>query len=316
MKTICFVVATKDRPADLRRMLQSLAAQSHLPDLAIVVDSSVVPVRPVVDQFHHRLPLRYLHHQPPSASAQRNTGIDAVPTNIDLIAFLDDDATLEANALERILAFWDAAPADIGGAAFNMVNHPMQAFSRLKRRPLIRALGVYSGEPGRVTPSGWQTMTGFVSKDTNVDWLPSTAVAWRADVLKTCRFDEFFDGYSYLEDLDLSFTIRRGWRLAVVADARYTHHLSANRHARNYAFGKTEVRNRLYFVTKHGLSYRRCWLGLMLRTGITMCDAAARFDRGALSRLLGNCAGMAAEVRRLFRVDRIAPKGEARKLTR
>ena len=316
MKTICFVVATKDRPADLRRMLQSVAAQSHLPDLAIVVDSSAVPVQPVLDQFHHRLPLQYLDHHPPSASAQRNVGIDAVPTDIDLIAFLDDDATLEPDALDKMLAFWDAAPADVGGAAFNMVNHPIQAFSRLKRRPLIRALGVYSGEPGRVMPSGWQTMTGFVSKDTYVDWLPSGAVAWRADVLKTCRFDEFFNGYSYLEDLDFSFTIRRDWRLAVVADARYAHHPSANRHASNYAFGKTEVRNRLYFVTKHGLSYGKCWLGLMLRMGITMRDATARFDRGALSRMLGNCAGMGAEVRRLLGAGPIPPNGEARELYR
>ena len=300
MKKLCFVVATKDRPADLRRMLESLAAQSHLPDLVVVVDSSVIRVQPVVDQFHHRLLLQYLHHQPPSASGQRNAGIEAVPADIDLIAFLDDDATLEPNAVDKMLAFWDAAPADVGGAAFNMVNHPIQAFSRLKRWRLIRALGVYSGEPGRVTPSGWQTMTGFVSKNTYVDWLPSGAVAWRADVLKTCRFDEFFTGYSYLEDLDFSFTIRRRWRLAVVANARYAHHPSVNRHARNYAFGKTEVRNRLYVVTKHGLSYRKCWLGLMLRMGITMCHAAARLERGALSRMLGNCAGMTAEVRRLL----------------
>jgi len=316
MKTICFVVATKDRPDDLRRMLESLAAQTHLPDLVIVVDSSAVPVRPVVDQFHHRLPLQYLHHQPPSGSAQRNAGIEAVPADIDLIAFLDDDATLEPDALGKMLGFWDSAPPDLGGGAFNMVNHPIQAFSGLKRRRLIRALGVYSGEPGRVTPSGWQTMTGFVSKDTYVDWLPSGAVAWRADVLKTCRFDEFFNGYSYLEDLDFSFTIRRRWRLAVVADARYAHHPSVNRHASNYAFGKTEVRNRLYFVTKHGLSYGKCWLGLMLRMGITICDAAARLDRGALSRMLGNCAGMTAEVRRLLGARSIPPNGEARELNR
>jgi len=296
VKTISFVVATKDRPADLRRMLESLALQLPLPDLVIVVDSSAVPVRPLVDQFHHRLPLQYLYHQPPSASAQRNAGIEAVPADIDLIAFLDDDATLEPDALEKMLGFWDSAPPDLGGAAFNMVNHPAQAFPRLKRWQLVEALGVYSGEPGRVTPSGWQTMTGFVSKDSYVDWLPSTAVAWRADVLKTCRFDEFFNGYSYLEDLDFSFTIRRGWRLAVVADARYAHYPSLNRHASNYAFGKTEVRNRLYFVTKHGLSYRKCWLGLVLRMGVLLYDAAAGLDTGPLSRALGNCAGVADEI--------------------
>jgi glycosyltransferase involved in cell wall biosynthesis len=299
MNTICFVIATKDRPDDLRRMLESLAAQSHLPDLVIVVDSSAAPVRTLVDQFRHLLPLQYLHHQPPSASAQRNAGIEAVPTDIDLIAFLDDDAALEPDALERMLGFWEGAPADLGGAAFNMVNHPIQAFSRLKRWRLVRALGVYSGQPGRVTPSGWQTMTGRVSENTYVDWLPSTAAVWRAGTLKTFHFDEFFTGYSYLEDLDFSYTVRRHWRLAVVADARYCHYPSQIRHSRQYGFGKTEVRNRLYLVTKHRLSYRKCWLGLVLRSLVTLYDSVVHIDRGALSRAFGNYAEMMSELKGL-----------------
>ena len=311
MKTICFVVATKDRPDDLGLMLESLAAQTHSPDLVIVVDSSAAPVSHVVNEFRDRLRVQYLHHLPPSASAQRNAGIKAMPPSIDLTAFLDDDATLEPDALERMLAFWANAPSDLGGAAFNMVNHPEQALSWLKRWPLVKVLGIYNGEPGRVMPSGWQTMTGFVLTDLHVDWLPSGAVVWRAEILRTCRFDEFYNGYSYLEDLDFSYTVRRRWRLAVVADARYYHYPSPIRHARQYGFGKTEVRNRLYFVTQHGLSYPKCWLGLVLRTGMTLCDAAVHFDRGVLSRVFGNCTGMAAELKSLLTKSRIPPRSEA-----
>jgi glycosyltransferase involved in cell wall biosynthesis len=308
---IFFIVATKDRPDDLRKMLRSLAGQSVRPDGVIIVDGSDEPVEAVVAEFAAVLPLNYIRYRPPSASAQRNAGIRALPPEADLAGFLDDDAALEPGALERMMAFWETAPADLGGAAFNMVNHPEQAHSRLKRWPLVKALGIYSGEPGQVTPSGWQTMIGEVNQTTFVDWLPSGAVIWRAEILKTCHFDEFFTGYSYLEDLDFSFTIRRCWRLAVVAKARYGHYPSPVRHVRQYGFGKSEVRNRLYFVTQHGLSYSKCWLGLVLRTGMTLCDGAVHFDRGALSRVFGNCTSMAAELKRLLTKSRIPQRSEA-----
>lgn len=314
MKSICFVVATKDRPDELRRMLESLAAQTRLPERTIVVDSSANAVSYVTDEFRQRLHVRYMHHNPPSASGQRNAGVAAVPPSMDLIAFLDDDATLEPEALERMMEFWANAPADMGGAAFNMVNHPAQQMSRVKRWPLIRALGVYNREPGRVTPSGWQTMTGFVSSNVDVDWLPSTASVWRAVILRDCRFDDFFTGYSYLEDLDFSYTVRRNWRLAIAANAHYHHYPSTVRHSRQYGFGKTEVRNRLYFVAKHGLSYRRCWLGLTLRMGLTICNAVGQFDRGSLSRAWGNCVAMVTELKNSTVRRFIKPSGEQKGL--
>lgn len=316
VKTICFVVATKDRPNDLRRMLDSLAEQTSPPALVILVDSSAISVSFVVDEFRKRLNLQYLRHQPPSASGQRNAGIQAVPRDIDFVAFLDDDATLEPDALEKMLAFWATAPSDVGGATFNMVNHPAQAMQGVKRWPMVKALGLYTNQPGRVTRSGWQTMIGFVPKDLAVEWLPSGAVVWRAEILKTCRFDEFFEGYSYLEDLDFSYTLGRGWRLTAVAGARYNHYPSTLRHSRPLGFGKTEVRNRFYLVRKHGLSYSQCWLGLILRMGMTLCYGVVHFDRDALSRVCGNCLSMAAELKSLLaRSNRAREKDEARDIT-
>jgi GT2 family glycosyltransferase len=82
MKTIGFVIATKDRPDDLRRMLRSIATQTHQPDLVIIVDSSTTPVSVVADEFSEMLRMQYIHHLPPSASAQRNAGIDAIQAGV------------------------------------------------------------------------------------------------------------------------------------------------------------------------------------------------------------------------------------------
>jgi GT2 family glycosyltransferase len=254
------------------------------------VPTELLSVESVVTEFAVVLPLKYMQQRPPSASAQRNAGIRALPSETDLAGFLDDDAILQPGALERMMVFWEAAPADLGGCAFNMINHPAMRGGLVKRTRMAEMLGLYSPKSGAVMPSGWQTMIGEVNETTFVDWLPSGAVVWRAEILKNCHFDEFFTGYSYLEDLDFSFTVRRRWRLAVVADARYSHYPSPVRHSDSFRFGRTEIRNRLYFVRKHGLSIPRCWLGIVGRLAMTVGSAVMRFEIDAARRAFGNLA--------------------------
>lgn len=291
---LVFVIATKDRPDDLRKALRSLAEQSYRPDGVIIVDGSEQPVEAVACEFAGQLQLTYTHHQPPSAAAQRNVGIRMIPGATRLVGFIDDDATLEPSALERMVRFWEQAAPDIGGCAFNLVNHPPRQSSLFKRGRLAELLGLYSVKPGVVMPSGWQTMIGTVRENLFTDWLPSTAVTWRTDVLGGTHFDEFFSGYSYLEDLDFSFNVRRRWRLAVLAAAGYRHNPSLVRHSGGFRFGRREIVNRLYFVRKHGLSVRRCRLAIAGRFAMTLGHAVRHLDGDALLRAAGNVAELKA----------------------
>lgn len=288
---IAFVVATKDRPSDLRKMLQSLADQSRKPDEVIIVDSSSEPVHAVVKDFEG-LNTKYLHHPKPSASAQRNAGIGAVGSDMDLIGFLDDDAVLEEGALEAMHKFWQDAPDDVGGSSFNLKNFEQPENQWLKNSRLARWAGLYSREKGVVMPSGWQSLMGTVDKTTYVQWLPSGASLWRRDLFKEFRFDEYFDGYSYLEDLDFSFSVSRKNRLVVVADAGFYHYPSPSGRVGAYQFGRMEVSNRIYIVRKHSLSLLRCYLGLFIRLLMTLGLAAKSGNTGYLMRAFGNCAGI------------------------
>jgi glycosyltransferase involved in cell wall biosynthesis len=76
MNRIAFVVPTKDRPDDLRKMLASLAQQTRRPDQVIVVDGSDPEVRRVVDEAHS-LDVEYVREFPPSLARQRNAGARA-----------------------------------------------------------------------------------------------------------------------------------------------------------------------------------------------------------------------------------------------
>ena len=58
--------------------------------------------------------------------------------------------------------------------------------------------------------SGFQTMIGPVQVATPSDWLPTTAVVCGKRVFESFRFDEWFEGYSYLEDLDFSYRVGEG----------------------------------------------------------------------------------------------------------
>jgi len=287
MRRLSLIVATKDRPDDLRRLLGSLRLQTITPNEIIVVDASTDAVEPVVIEFPE-LPMRYVRHWPPSAAAQRNAGIRACEPSATLIGFVDDDTTFEPRAFENMLSFWDGAAPDILGAAFALQDYPERGNSFLKHSVLAERLGLYSSRPGSVSPSGWQTIMGEIAQTQFVEWIPSTAAIFRREVFVQNLFDDVFDSYSYLEDLDLSYTISRVGRLAVVANAGFRHFPSLGGGVSARQFGRYEVRNRLYFVRKHHLSLSRCYLGLAIRLAMSVASTMTQRNASLFSRSLGN----------------------------
>jgi glycosyltransferase involved in cell wall biosynthesis len=288
---IAFVVATKDRPCDLRKMLQSLSEQSQRPDQIVIVDSSRHSVRAIIEEFKG-LNIKYIYHHPPSASKQRNVGIANVDRECELIAFLDDDAILMPKALDNMLKFWKQAPIDVGGCAFNWMNFIRPEASILKNSSFAEFIGLYSCRKGRVMPSGWQTLVGTVSEPIFVEWLPSGASVWRKQVFKQYKFDEYFDGYSYLEDLDFSYSVGKKYKLAIVADAGFCHYPSLTGKGGGYLFGKNEVINRLFFVRKHNLSVSKCYLGIIIRLFMTIGTFCINRERFHFDRFVGNIVSL------------------------
>ena len=289
MHSISLVVATKDRPGDLERLLESLRRQNAPPAEIVVVDASGESAEPVVARFQE-LTIRYLKHWPPSAAAQRNAGILACNPAATLIGFADDDTTFEPKAFENMLSFWQQAEPDVLGATFNIRNYPRRSGSSLRTSNLVRKLGLYSPVPGDVSPSGWQSVISEVAQTCFVHWLPSTAVVFRRKAFGTTMFDGFYESYSYLEDLDLSYSIGQVGRLAVVSDAGFYHFPSLAGRISARRFGRYEVRNRLYFVRKHELSIARCYVGLAIRLAMSLLRGLTSVDSVYLSRATGNIA--------------------------
>jgi GT2 family glycosyltransferase len=136
-------------------------------------------------------------------------------------------------------------------------------------------------------------MIGCVNDHCYVRWLSSMAAVFPRRVLDEFMFDEWFQTYSYLEDLDFTYRIGKRYRLAVVADARVYHYPSQIGRPDWYVFGRKEVMNRLYFVSKHReLSRPLCCLALLIRASMSILLGLLRLEVGYFKRVAGNFAGM------------------------
>jgi glycosyltransferase involved in cell wall biosynthesis len=289
---IAFITPTKDRAEDLKKMLKSFAAQTRRPDQVIVVDASQTPVESICNLVEG-LKADYIRWtDKPSAAAQRNGGLALVRNDFDLVCFFDDDQILHPDALEKMLSFWHAAPAEVGGASFNQANYIDNRPSFLKKSRLSEKLGLYCSEPGKVAPSGWQSLYGKVDKNTEVEWISSQAIVLRRNIMNEFKFDEFFDGYSYLEDVDFSYSVSRKYKIVIVADAYFEHYHSSSGRVNAYRFGKVETRNRKYIVKKHQLSILSFYLSASIRGCMTLKDALFGINQNALKRAIGNIAGL------------------------
>jgi glycosyltransferase involved in cell wall biosynthesis len=291
LKKVSIIIATRDRPAELRRLLKTLETQTVKPRQVVVVDSSNSPQGSIVREFP-KLALEYLPFPTASASRQRNFGVDKLDRKTGVVGFLDDDTLLEPDALRRVLSFLSTSSPRLAGASLNMANHPSLAWRPLKHLGLAERLGLYCPEPGAVVPSGFQTMIGHVVRDMRVQWLPSGAVFWKRAVLDEFRFDGWFADYSYLEDLDLSYRIGKKYDLAVVAGAKYHHLPSPRGRVSRFRFGQKEVLNRVHFVLKNPeLSLVKCLIALVARMGLSFIMFLRSGDSAFVQRILGNLVG-------------------------
>jgi len=273
-------------------MLTSLAGQTRQPEEIIVVDEDESSC--ALGGEFPALNLRVVV-LPGSASAKRNAGLRAALPEMTLIGFMDDDILLEPKTIETLVCFWDGASQELGATGCRLVNYPSLDAWGLKTLRLTSRLGLYDSRKGVVLRSGIHTMMPDISEDTYVRWLSSMSAVFRRRVLEEFAFDEWFQDYSYLEDLDFSYRIGKKYKLVVVAGARIYHYPSEVGRPSAYLFGKKEVLNRLYFVSKHPeLSLPLCCLALCIRAFMSVFVGITRFEADYFRRVAGNFRGFIA----------------------
>ena len=288
MHKIAFVVPTKDRPVDLKKMLQSLAEQERKPDQIIIVDGSMPPIKNVVEEFE-KLPIDYVAIYPPSLAKQRNAGMAILKKDITLAGYLDDDVVLEKDAIKNMLAFWNNSLSNIGGASFNIINTSPPKWTNIK---FIFFLD--SPIPGRLLKSGCTSILGHQKENISVDWLCGGATVWKKEIIDKYEYDEWFKGTGYLEDVDFSFSVKKDYLLYLVANAKLAHYSSAIKPEKHFALGKWQIYNRMYLVKKYqsrGLSVWNAWIATFGLIILHLTMGILKLDKNSLNRCRGNVVG-------------------------
>jgi glycosyltransferase involved in cell wall biosynthesis len=306
------VIPTWDRAAVLRRTLENLAAQSAQPAQIILVDASgdqaarsLCVERPVPGL---RAEVVWLAAQTPGAASQRNQGVRECRHAV--IGFFDDDILFEPDCVARL---WGALQSDtgLGGVNAMIVNqryHPPGRASRLMfclmaGRTLTSYAGRVLGPAVNLLPEDRNDLPEVVP----VEWLNTTCTLYRREALPQPPFPAQFTGYSLMEDLSLSLTIGKHWKLANARTARIYHDSQPGRHKDEpVAASRMELVNRHYVMTnvmgKRGFGdYVRLALWELFQ--LASCAFDKRGGIGFWQELRGKIVGLCNVINNRMRFD-------------
>jgi glycosyltransferase involved in cell wall biosynthesis len=280
------VIPTRDRAAALRQTLKSLARQLIQPaELSIVDASNDGSTRLLcVEENIPGLRARISWHRAElvGAASQRNQGVAASCSPV--IGFMDDDIILEPDCFARL---WSALQSDpcLGGVNAMITNQHYQTPGRISR--LVFRLMAGRGErsyAGRVLgpavnllPEDREELPEVVP----VDWLNTTCTLYRREALPVPPFPDHFKGYSMMEDVTLSLTVGKRWRLANARTARIYHDSQPGAHKADAALlAEMHLTNR-YYVMKQVLGRIRLQDHLKLAAWVSFSHLSALVKPGS-----------------------------------
>ena len=223
------IVPTIGRPESLRRLLESLCAQTSRIDDVIVADgSSGDQTRSMIEDPRWRaagLVLRRVAVTPPNAVRQREAAIRV--SHGEMLLLLDDDVVLEQDCVEHMLALLQANPQIVAVTA-DFTNHVWPQPTRLWQLYLRYVLRLPEGTwQGRVV--GPLLRFGYNPVPVSpkpMEWLGSgNSMVRRSAYLRAGGFSDFFlHRCTINEDVDLGIKLSRVGGILFSPDARMAHH--------------------------------------------------------------------------------------------
>ena len=244
MPRIAIIIASKGRRDDLalwlghaRRqslapavMIWCLCASEDLPDLSALPP----PARPVVTWSK------------PGSCAQRNAGLNALPDDIDIVAFFDDDYIPSRFCLEGIARVF-AAHADLVGVTGYLLADGIHSagVSVDTAMALVEAHDRAQAAIAALPPATLRARTGLYGCN----------MALRAKAIGTERFDEQLPLYGWQEDVDFATRIAARGPLRSTNAFAGVHRGAKGGRTSGVRFGYSQVANIIYLCRKRTMSW-------------------------------------------------------------
>ena len=209
--SISIIIPTKNRQSDLELTVRSIVEQSHHPCELIIVDQSAA------QSFTKPVPfkLRYIHDPKIlGLTAARNVAMSVASGEIWL--FLDDDVVLEPNFLSEILRGYRHDVTGVSGIITNYSRPPMGRYFWDE----IFMRGPIHDDRQRIY---WNASHLAESEPICVRQFGGGLMSFRAEAIRTLRFDEYNRGAAPGEDIDFCAQLPKGSVLLINPKARLLH---------------------------------------------------------------------------------------------
>lgn len=287
------IIPTRNRPKELYSTLQFLVKNKIKFFKIIVIDSSDKNLKKKINDISNKFKVK-LYFSNPSTSKQRNIGLRILlKSKIEFIMFLDDDLKFNKNSFNVMNSHINKYKYKYRGFSFSNLNFQKESLlEKIKLSSIIKKIGLYSSEKGKVLNNGWQTKIYNLKRNLQSQWLPTACVIFKKNFLVGKNFDESFGTYSYLEDLDFSLQInpQRKRIFLVVANAKFVHLKEIIR--TSFIFGFFEFHNRYKIVKKFNFNKISFFFMAFCKIIITALSIFISYKN--MFKLFGNIIGIIA----------------------
>lgn len=261
---VSVVIITKNRLECLRRCIESLCAQTRIPDELVIVDAStneeIKKYMRNLANAHARFEVIYEKQVKEGTSSARNIGAEKCSGNV--VIFLDDDVMLDERYIEEVLGTYANDRKGRVGGVTGAVLRDKSRGKYLKELPsrLYRTIFLWDFPKnyGKVSRTG-MLPTPLPEVHTCVQAFHGYNMSFRRHILDEFRFDEKLESiypWAYGEDVDFSYRVGRKYLLLVNPKARLTHLFSQDKDYKHdpqfYFYSSTMlVRNFYYIMCKN-----------------------------------------------------------------
>lgn len=209
------LVATRNRPDHLRRLLSSLTALDLVISRVVIVSSGKA-IDEVIQAFSNKLVISHSHLTSGGQVRQKMHGIKQFGSETDWILFLDDDLLVSTSIFtqaEQIIANHCGPTLQGIGLSLPMTktekqNNILKFFSRVF---------CLHGKPGKILTNGHAVSYSKSQSVIPTQWLNGASL-WRRDSLIHYQSDFIEAKYSAYEDVIFSYAVGKNGTLLYAPD--------------------------------------------------------------------------------------------------
>lgn len=215
------LIATKDRPESVRKLLRSVERSTIKPKSLVIV-SSGQPIDDVVLEFDNSLDIDYFHSEVTGQVKQKKIGIAKLRKDIPWVVFLDDDLVVAPNTFEKAFEtlFIHNKPVD-GIVGIGLGLTPTSRINKSSRAQKFLGIAFLLGSrtPGKVLGSGQGVSYLESTKPLFTEWLNGASI-WKIQSTIDYATSVPSSRYAACEDLVFSYQQSKKGKLLFAPEAK------------------------------------------------------------------------------------------------